>query len=80
MRYKVTLTAHGNIDHNQNPYEMIVPMEVAKCDTIEECQKVVRDFIEENNLGGGNFTGGQVYEGNVKVGYISYNGRFWENE
>lgn len=79
-KYKVVLTAHGNIDHGANPYAMVAPPLNVFADTIEELQQAVRDYIEEYDLGGGNWTGGQVSETATgkKVGYISYNGRYWE--
>lgn len=81
--YKVTLSACGNIDHDENPYDNIVDgiridAQIAEANSIEECQKIVRKYIENNCLGGGNWTGGKVFKGNEQVGYISYNGRYWE--
>ena len=79
-KYKVALTAHGNIDHGANPYAMVAPPQIVFADTIEELQQAVEDYIEEYDLGGGNWTGGQVSETATgkKVGYISYNCRYWE--
>lgn len=79
-KYKVALTAHGNIDHGANPYAMVAPPLNVFADTIEELQQAVRDYIEEYDLGGGNWTGGQVTETATgkKVGYISYNCRYWD--
>ncbi len=83
-KYAVTLSSCGNIDHGQNPFEPLfgVPNKKEYADTIEELQEIVRDYISENALGGGNWTGGDVYEvkTGVKVGYISYNGRYWEEK
>lgn len=81
--YKVTLSACGNIDHNENPYNNIVngikiKSNVAECNSIEECQKVVGKYIEDNLLGGGNWTGGKVFKDTEQIGYISYNRRYWE--
>ena len=39
---------------------------------------VDRAFIEENALGSSNYSGGKIYEGDEYVGYVSYNGRFWD--
>jgi hypothetical protein len=48
-------------------------------DTIEEAQRAVREYIEKHHLGAGNWAGGKVWtEENEYIGYISYNGRFWE--
>ena len=51
--YKVTLSACGNIDHNENPFDNIVNgievyPKIAECESIEECQQVVRSYIKEN--------------------------------
>jgi len=42
-------------------------------DASEKCQ----EFIERNNLGGGNWTGGKVFDGKKHVANISFNGRVW---
>lgn len=81
--YKVTLSACGNIDHNENPYSNIVNGEEVssqevECDSIKKCQEAVLKYIDDNDLGSGNWTGGDVIKNNKVVGYISYNGRFWE--
>ena len=84
--YKVTLVALGNPDHNENPFCNIVngvkiKNRIVKRPTIKACQKVVSQFIAINDLGSGNWTGGKVYDANDNyVGYISYNGRFWDKE
>lgn len=78
-KFKVNLTAHGNIDHDEDPYELLFEG-TGYADTIESCQQIVRDWIEETEIGGGNWTGGQVYDTATgkEIGYISYNGRYWE--
>ena len=76
--YIVQLSAHGNIDHRENPYLKIVAEKFPSANSIEECQQIVCEFIEENNLGAGNWTGGKVFKNGEQVGYISYNGRYWE--
>ena len=81
--YTVILSACGNIDHNENPYSnnvngIEVKKEMVEAESIEECQKAVEDYIEENDLGGGNWSGGQVFKDDERVGYISYNRRYWE--
>ena len=83
--YKVTLSAVGNPDFNENPHSNIVKgravqPKTEEYQTIAECQKAVRSYIERNLLGGGNWTGGEVYKDNDYVGRISYNGRFWDKD
>ena len=83
MIYSVILTSCGNPDRGQNPFEPMygVPSERVYTASIEECQKRVREYIEEYNLGGGNWSGGNVYDGlGNLIGNISYNGRFWPKE
>ena len=83
MIYSVVLRSCGNPDRGQNPYEPLcgVPTERVYAASIEECQHRVLQYIEEYDLGGGNWAGGEVYDGigNV-IGNISYNGCFWPCE
>jgi hypothetical protein len=74
---KVYLSAHGNPDHNENPHQPIYSTIVAFADSVEKCQKIVRDFIDDSGIGAGNWTGGAVFDGKEQVGYISYNSRYW---
>ena len=83
--YTVKLAACGNIDHFENPYENIVngievETRMFQGNTIEECQTAVRDYIDEFELGGNSWDGGFVYQDGVQVGYISYNGRYWDKD
>jgi hypothetical protein len=45
-----------------------------------EASKTCSAFIRRNQLGGGNWTGGNIYEGRKKVGHVSFNGRVWDIE
>lgn len=77
--YQVTLS------HEKNPdiaggYWHEAPREgsaTAAAATLQEAATLCRAYIERNNLGGGNWTGGKVYEGKTQVANISYNGRVW---
>lgn len=79
--YEVTLQAIGNPDYHEYDYRSdmshINPIRV-KCNSIEECQKKVQEFIDLHKLGGGNWSGGEVFKNNEFIGYISYNTRFWD--
>ena len=77
MKYTVTLSAHGNPDRRQDPNSEIADSYVTEADSIEECQKAVRWYIDTFCIGSGNWTGGAVYEDGEQSGYISYNGRYW---
>lgn len=83
MNYSVLLESCGNIDHSQNPNKALdgVPTQRVVASSIEECQSLVKEYIDKYNLGGGNWAGGEVRDmlGNV-IGQISYNGRYWTKE
>jgi hypothetical protein len=78
--YTVILSNCGNIDHNQNPYGLLqnTSKGVHLCNTLEGCVEACQKYIADHDLGGGNWDGGQVYENNVQIAYISYNGRIWK--
>lgn len=82
MRYIVELSAHGNIDHGEDPYKPLenVYQGTKESDTIEELQQIVRDYIDKYDLGGGQWTGGKVTEDGKEIGRISYNSRYWPLE
>jgi len=46
--------------------------------TLRDASNACRAYIEKNGLGGGNWTGGQVIQGNKDIARISYNGRIWD--
>jgi len=77
--YIVKLSAHGNIDHAQGPSAEIADPKFAKVETFDAALKVAYDYIQENCLGAGNWTGGFVYLESTGdcIGWISYNNRFW---
>lgn len=77
--YYVTLS------HAKNPdiiggYWNVLPTEGRKkvqVETLQEASRLCREYIDRNDLGSGNWTGGNVYKGRKKVAYVSYNGRIW---
>ena len=78
-QFIVYLSNCGNIDYGQD-YTTTLPnteKEISLCDTLQDCSKVCQEYINENNLGGGNWDGGYVYQSGEQVAYISYNGRIW---
>ena len=81
---KVTLNSVGNPDHNQNPN---LPMYGAKKNSVvtvksfKEASEVCQKFIEDNDLGGGNWNGGRIFDDDGKeIAHVSYNGRVWEGK
>lgn len=81
---KVKLSSVGNPDFGQNPNQSLYGSENNKTVTvksIKEASKVCKKFIKDNDLGGGNWDGGQILDDNNKIiAYVSYNGRVWESE
>lgn len=70
----------GNPDFGQNPLESISFPLLYPVESLSEASNVCRLYIQENDLGGGNWVGGQVYDVTGKmVAYISYNGRVWSD-
>jgi len=80
MSYTVILDNRGNPDRGQHPNLRLpgVPSRKAKVAGFEEASKACRDYIEKHELGGGNWTGGQVLDAKGKeVAYVSYGGKVW---
>ena len=48
--------------------------------SLRQAKDACQRFIADNDLGGGNWAGGQVYENGEPVAWISYNGRVWDTE
>jgi hypothetical protein len=77
--YQVTLSHAKNPDINNGywdepPAEGCIKVSVP---TMQDAAKICRAYIERNNIGGGNWTGGKVYKGKKQVALVSYNGRIW---
>lgn len=81
-RYRIMLAACGNPDHGENPYINVVKGNLVEPgfafgNSIDEVVGIAQHYIEDNDLGAGNWKGGDIYLGNVLVGHMSYNGRVW---
>ena len=81
---KVTLKSVGNPDFGQNPN---LPMYGAKKNSVvtvtsfKEASEICIKFIEDNDLGSGNWSGGEILDDNKKIiASVSYNGRVWEGD
>lgn len=74
-RYIVYLAAVGNPDFDQ-PMNLGIPARMVAIESLEEASQVCLRFIEKYDLGGGNWIGGDVYDGKSgqKLAYVSYNG------
>lgn len=79
----VELSASPNPDYEGGDTRgnIRVPSRLVPVRDLDEAVKVVQSFLRKHNLGGGNWTGGNVYLGDRTriVAYISYNGRVWES-
>ena len=78
--YCVHLSSVGNPDFGQDPARPLygVQSKVVKAVSIADASEKCRKFLDENGLGSGNWSGGQVYLEEECVAVISYNGRAWE--
>lgn len=78
----VTLKSVGNIDHGQDPTKQKLGASKdknVKVNSFLEAQQKCMKFIDKNNLGGGNWSGGHIKDNTGKIiAHISYNGRVWE--
>ncbi|ORJ61636.1 hypothetical protein B5V00_06155 [Geothermobacter hydrogeniphilus] len=76
-KYEVVLCSFGNPDHGQVSPQS--PSRRVWVDSLDEASKSCREYINQWNLGSGNWTGeaGNVYLNGIKVASISYNGRIW---
>lgn len=77
--FKVKLASVGNPDFRQHPGRSLpgVPRKTVTVKTLQAASEACRKYISEHDLGGGNWAGGDVYEGNTLIARISYNGRIW---
>ena len=92
MVYRVTLASCGNPDYGQDPSQPLpgVPDAVATIASLSratdrvplhvlvEASRICRQYIESNELGSGNWAGGDILnkDGQV-VARVSYNGKVW---
>lgn len=81
--YEIFLANCGNPDFGEDPEAALpetrsgywVPVKDAR-----EASEIARQYIDANDLGGGNWSGGSVRTAILKrtVAHVSYNGRVWE--
>ena len=75
----VKLTNEGNPDFRQ--YAPIAPDFIKPAKTLKEASDLCLAYIAEWDLGGGNWTGGDVYHPiKGKIASISYNGAVWKGD
>mgnify|MGYP003577335475 CR=1 FL=1 len=74
--FTMRLSSCGNPDWDQ--YAPISEPKVVTGSTLAEMRKACEDYIEEWNLGGGNWKDPVVKQGSKVIGHFSSNLRFWE--
>ena len=78
---KVILSSVGNPSYGQNPDQ---PLYGAKTnvevdvETFNIARLMCLEFISNNELGGGNWSGGDILDNGKLIAYVSYNGRVWK--
>lgn len=71
----VAITAHGNPDRGEPPGRFLALEATVR--SLTEASAVCLWAIREHDLGGGNWTGGEVFCEGRERAYVSYNGRVW---
>lgn len=81
---KVILSSVGNPDMGQDPgkpYVFCEPDRVVQVSSCVEASKLCHAFIKDNELGSGNWSGGQIFnDDNQHMATVSYNGRVWDQK
>jgi hypothetical protein len=76
VTYTMRLKSVGNPDFGQ--YSPVSDPKTVDGSTLAEMREAAQAYIDEWNLGGGNWTDPVVKQGSKVVGHFSYNLRFWE--
>ncbi len=77
--FKVTLSSVGNPDRGQSPGRSLpgVKKITLVVRTMKEASEACQKYIAANDLGGGNWSGGDIICDDKIVARVSYNGRVW---
>jgi hypothetical protein len=76
----VILDNRGNPDFGQNSRRRLpgTAQGAVRVASLKEASEACRKYIEDNNLGGGNWTGGIIRDETcTEIGRVSYNGKVW---
>ena len=77
----VLLAARGNPDFSEDPSRTpwgMPPDRVVMVSGMDGARCAVRNFIDHNGVGGGQWVGGDVWQGGKRLGGIAYNGSYFE--
>jgi len=72
------LSSRGNPDFRENPNDALSPTISIEVAGWQAASAAWEAYIAQYNLGGGNWTGGQIYEHARQIARVSYNGRVWD--
>lgn len=80
----VELSSVGNPDFDQNPNESLWGSEedrMVEVATFEDASFECLRFIHDNDLGSGNWSGGDIFnEHGARIATVSYNGLVWDEK
>ena len=77
---QLILKSAGNPDHGQatfQPYALADDAKVVAVRNFQEASTRCKEYIDANALGGGNWSGGQVFYKKTLVAEVAYNGQVW---
>ena len=84
------LTNCGNPDFRQDPTQRVWDTDEVKYGTqtlvdikhkkLSKLRDLINSYIDEYDLGSGNFIPPKVYKDKKYIGHFSYNGRFWREK
>lgn len=78
----VELASVGNPDFRQDPDQPMYgcePNKIVRVVSFKEASEVCQKFIGDNDLGSGNWAGGDIKDDKgVVIAMVSYNGRVWK--
>lgn len=75
--FRLKLASAPNPDHDE--WFSPAPTRYVTAKSLKDASMKCRSYIEEFNLGAGNWVGGQVSQDTKRIAQISYNGRIWKS-
>jgi hypothetical protein len=77
--YEIKTQVCGNPDFGQDPRKPPhgVRVKKIKAKTYDELKTLVREWMSDNDIGGGNWMNPPLVVSGEVVGYMSYNGKVW---
>ena len=79
QKYSITTQVCGNIDHGQDPTVPPYGVDIVELSghDLETLHNKVRDWIDDNDIGGGNWMNPALRANGKVIGYMSYNSCIW---